>query len=301
MAVFTYRAIHPLTARQRGTIAADTPRQARDLLRAQGLSVESIAEQRSNKSAKINGTVRVGRQNRNQVVTFIRELSTLLGVGVPLLESLDTILRQHKGSFRGCLLRVRDRVSAGGSLADALRQQPTVFDAMSVNLVEVGESSGTLDVVLQQLARFKERSAGLRNRLATALIYPAVVLAMAAGTSITLMTVVVPQLLSALNDAGRPLPWPTRIVKGASDFLLSSGWMLGLALVLIAASVAALLRTPRGRLAWHRLLLKIPIVGGIARKQALVQIAVVMSTLLKSGVVFVRAIRVAADATHKWC
>jgi type II secretory pathway component PulF len=294
MAVFTYSAVDAAASPMTGTVVADTPRQARDALRARGLTIQSVAEDRATvPAAGARGNARQARK----LVPFVRDLSTLLGVGVPVLDALDTIARQHRGPFRSCVLGLRDRVSGGASLSEAMRDQPAAFDELCVSLVEVGENAGTLDSVLDRLAAFKERSAGLRNRLGTALIYPGVVLVMAVVTSVCLMTFVVPNLLATLTDAGRPLPWPTRVVKGASDVLVHRWWLL-LAVVAVGTMAGAtVLRTEWGRLALHRLVLRIPVVGGLARKQAVVRVAVVMSALLKSGVVFVHALRFAADAT----
>jgi type II secretory pathway component PulF len=300
MAVFTYKATDPTRGEaaraQTGTIAADTPRQARDRLRERGLLVQDLAG--ADDRATSRRILRVRRRTRrHETTTFVRELSTLLGVGVPLLEALDTIARQHRGPFHAIILQLRERVAAGSSLAAAMGEHPGVFDDLAINITDVGEDAGTLDTSLQRLAEFRERGDQLRGRLATALIYPAIVLTMAVFASLFLMTFVVPRILEPLVEAGQPMPLPTRIVKGASDFLLSWWWLLGAIVLAVACLFAAVLRTSRGRLAWHRFLLKIPILGDLIRKQAIVRICVVTSTLLKSGIVFVRAIQIAQRTT----
>src|SRR5437870_1716656 len=143
MGVFTYIATDERAAELAGTIAADTPRQARDLLRERGLTICDIRTYQAPSQSRMRGWVRVG--HRHQVTQFIRELSTLLGAGVALIDSLETIARQHKGRFRSTLLLLRDRVSAGASLGQAMREQAGVFDDLAVNITEVGEDSGTLD------------------------------------------------------------------------------------------------------------------------------------------------------------
>ncbi|MDB5325524.1 MAG: hypothetical protein JWM57_1093 [Phycisphaerales bacterium] len=288
MAVFSYVAIESSSARQRGVIVAETPRAARDLLRQRGMTIQSLMPH----MARGNVFGRRGR-HAHKTVAFVRELSTLLGVGVPLMEAVDSIARQHKGPYHTALLKLRDRIGAGGSLTDAMRDQPALFDNICINLVEVGESAGTLDAVLDRLAEFKERAAGLKDRVITALLYPIIVLLMAVGVSLFLMTFVVPSLLSGLLDSGQPIPKITQIVKFASDLLIQRWWVLLAAFVVAAIAFAALLRNERGRLAWHRLLLGIPIVGDMFRKQAILRIVVVMSTLLKSGVIFGRSIQIA--------
>ncbi len=236
---------------------------------------------------------RPGRSGAVKVDSFLRDLSTLLGVGIPLVDAIDTIHSQHRGRFAASLLTLRERVSAGAGLADAMREQPDMFDAMCVSVAEVGENAGTLDVALERVAEFKERSAAFRNRLGTALLYPAVVLTMALGVSVLLMTAVVPNLLATIQDSGRPLPLPTRIVKAASDWLVGYWWLLLLGLGVVVAAARMVFRTAKGKMLWHRFLLRIPIAGELARKQAIVRVCIVLSTLLRSGLVFVRSVQIA--------
>ena len=216
---------------------------------------------------------------------------------MPLLDALETLARQHRGGVRSVVLRVRDRVAAGSSLAGAMREQPRVFDELAVNIAEVGEDSGALDVALERLAGFRERGDQFKNRLGTALIYPAIVAAVGACSSVFLMTFVVPKILEPLVEQNLPLPFPTRVVKFASDFLIDWWWLLAFAVAALVAAVAFALRSTRGRTAWHRLLLRTPIVGPLVLKQAIVRVAIVMSTLLKSGVVFLRALQIAQRTT----
>jgi type II secretory pathway component PulF len=298
MAVFAYKAIGPDAAAVNGMIVADTPRDARDSLRSRGLTVHEVragstAQPKNARRLRFRTTVMAAK-----VVAFLRELSTLLGVGIPLVEAIDTIKRQHRDRrFGGALLSIREHVSAGGSLADAMRQHPALFDDLCVNITEVGESTGTLDASLERVAEFRERSLSLRNKLGTVLLYPSIVLMMAVGVSILLMTVVVPNLLGALIESGRELPWPTRVVKFASDLIVSRWWLLIAILIAAAVAMRIALAMPRVKLAWHRAQLRLPIAGELLRKQAVVRMSIILSTLLRSGVVFVRALELARRAT----
>jgi general secretion pathway protein F len=302
MAVFTYKALGA-GADVSGTIAADTPHQARDLLRERGLVVRDIRDYTAAPNRRAGASIRplfsfqFRRSWRHHSTTFIREISTLLGVGVPLLEALETIARQHKGRFHAAVLLLRDRVASGASLGQAMREQPAFFDDLCVNITEVGEDAGTLDASLERLAEFRERSEQIKGRIGTALIYPAIVSTIAVFSSIFLMTFVVPRILEPLIEQGIPLPLPTRIVKGASDFVLAWWWVMLPVAVAIAAGFGALLRSETGRRRWHAFVLKIPLFGELVRKQAIVRIAIVLSTLLKSGVVFVRALQIAQRTT----
>ncbi len=294
MPVFSYHALDRRQVCLSGTIAADTPRAARDLLRARGLSVERL-EAAARRPAR--RWMRPRRRDQYKLVSLVRELSTLLGVGVPLLEALDSICRRHRGRFGTMLLVLRDRVASGVSLAAAMREHPRVFDELCVQITQVGEDAGSLDSALERLARFKERSRQLKGRAGNALIYPAIVLSMAVVVSLFLMSFVVPNILQPLLEMGRPLPLPTRIVKGASDLLLNWWWLLGLVALISTGTAAAVLRMPKGRRRWHAMLLRVPLLGDLIRKAAVVRIAVVISTLLRSGVVFVHALEVARRTT----
>jgi type II secretory pathway component PulF len=296
MAVFTYKATDPAAATQSGTIAADTPRQARDLLRERGLSVQHLDTHHASKGARRRLRLR-DTARPHEVTAFIRELSTLLGVGVPLLEALTTISRQHTGAFHTTVLVLRDRVAAGSSLAAAMREHPGTFDELALNITEVGEDAGTLDTSLERLVEFRERAQQLKGRVATALVYPTIVLAMAIFASLFLMTFVVPRILQPLIEQGQAFPLPTRVVKGASDFLLKWWWLILIGAACGFATFTAFLRSRTGRRTWDRFVLRLPLIGDLITKQSIVRIAVVVSTLLKSGIVFVRAIQIAQRST----
>ena len=296
MPVFTYKANDNAAAERSGTIAADTPRQARDMLRERGLLVRHVEATGAAEPASRPWRRGAGGM-RHHVTTFVREVSTLLAVGVPLLEVLETIARQHKGRFQTVILLLRDRVAAGASLGQAMREHAGVFDELAVNITEVGEDAGTLDSSLQRLAEFRERSEQLKSRVATALIYPAVVLAMSILCSLFLMTFVVPRILQPLLEQGQPLPFPTRVVKSTSDFLLGWWWLAAACLFAGFIAFAAYVNTAAGKRRWYRFTLSLPLIGDLVRKQAIVRISVVLGTLLRSGIVFVRALQIAQRTT----
>jgi len=307
MAVYTYKAAGQTHDIMVGTIAADTPRQARDLLRERGLSVRDLTDYKPGSSAK-RSLLRTRSFDRRLTTALIRDLATLLGVGLPLLESLETTARQAKGGFQSAIVLLRDRVSAGSSLAAAMADQPRVFDDLSISIAEVGEDAGMLDASLQRLAEFRERRDEVTNRLATALIYPLIVTIVGALSSVFLMTFVVPKILQPLIEQDLPLPLPTRIVKGLSDGLLNWWWLIAIASIAIGVALAGIWKSPSGRRQWDRLILKLPLIGDLVAKQNLVRVAEVLSTLLKSGIVFVRALqitqrtvsnRVMRDALHR--
>jgi len=309
MAVYQYNAVNVDQRSVTGTITADTAATARRQLRERGLIVQQVgptSDRASGPAAQADLLVALRRhfgrwldwRQQNKLVDVVTELSTLLSVGMPLLDALDTTTRMGRGRLKTGLLELRDSVAAGTSLAEAMRQRPALFDDLTINLVDVGEQAGTLDRSLQRLADFKQRMAQLKGRIGTALIYPAIVLTLAVAVSIFLMTYVVPQLLGSLIQSEQQIPTVTVIVKAVSDFLVHQwGLLLGGVVGLVAAAGFAL-RFQRVRLLWHRGLLKLPVLGNLLRKQAISRMAVIMSTLLQSGVAFIEALRITRRTTQ---
>ena len=291
MPVYSYKAFDSGAVAVVGTITADTPRQARDDLRGRGLSVAEVAAVRAGKAATF-WQDRRARRGQGEVLALANELSTLLAAGIPLLAALDTLVRQHRGPFKAVVQGLREEVASGRSLADALGQRPAWFDELCVSIVRVGENTGTLETALARLAEFKEKAHRLRSRVVTALIYPAVVGMIGLAVMTFLMTYVVPQLLSTLAQAGRQLPLPTQIVKGASDLLVGWWWAILAGAAVFAFLAKAVARTERGRVLLDRLVLRLPLVGDLVRKENTSSMAVVMAALLRSGVVFDEAIRI---------
>ncbi|MEM1208373.1 MAG: type II secretion system F family protein [Planctomycetota bacterium] len=293
MAVFTYTASDAAAREVAGSMVADTPRQARDRLRAQQLSVHRLARQDTPRRAGWRRWLERS-PNRRDVTACLRELATLLAVGTPLLEAIDTVRRGRKGLLGMSLARLRDRVAAGESLADAMAHQPAVFDAAAVRMAAIGAQTGGLDRSLDQLADLRERSAGFRNRLLSALLYPLIVAVVGLGVCLFLMTRVVPDLLATLIESGRPLPWVTQVVKAASDALIAHG-LLGLVVAAALGALAVvLLSTSRGRWLRDNTALRTPLLGPLAIKQNVGRVAALLASLLRAGLTFEEAATISA-------
>src|ERR1700733_6610296 len=258
MPVFAYDAVDTSARDHSGTIAADSPREARDKLRAQGYLVEAIAEKHSRPSGSRRILERPGR-HAAQLTAVIRDLATLLGTGINLSDALDTLAAQHAGRLQTSLLGLRERVTGGSSLSEAMQAEPVIYDELTVQMVSVGENSGTLDKVLDRLAEFREKYLMFKDRVTTALIYPAIVVGLAVIVSVFLMTVVLPTLLENLIESGHPLPWPTRVLKTLSDLATGQGWWLLLSAVTLGMGTLAVARTAWGRRHWHTLLFRLPV------------------------------------------
>lgn len=295
MSVFSYQAIDSASRAVRGTIAADSPREAREKLSDRGLFVEVITPSRSRAANRFKLLERPSRY-ATQLASAVRELSTLLAAGIGLVDALDTLAVQYRGRFQSSLMTLRERVASGTSLSDAMRGDPGIYDELTIEMTRVGESAGTLDTVLDRLADFRERYLLFKDRVTTALVYPTIIVVLAIGVSIFLMTIVLPMLLENLVESGRPLPWPTRVLKAMSDAATGYGiWLLAAGGAMLGG-IVAIVQTRWGRRRWHRFLFALPVVGPLSMKQELARTAVVMATLMENGIVFVDAAQIAGRA-----
>lgn len=296
MAVFSYTGIDAAENLVRGTIQADTPREARDSLRGRGIRVRRIAACRE-KSARFTVANVAVRRSQSQWATAVSELAMLLHAGIPMLDAIDTIADQNRGAFQAALLSVRERIAAGESLAQALRSRPNVFDEASVQMVEVGENAGNLEAVLDQLAAFKLRQARFTDAVTTALVYPVFLICFGTAAAVFLMTGVLPPLLENLEETLDELPWPTRVAKLLSTLLVDYRWVWLAAVIGLVVLTALALRSDRGRAVFDRLILRLPIVGPMLIKQTVSRVAMIIGTLSRSGVELVRAFELAERST----
>lgn len=298
MPVFQYQALDQRQSVVTGTITADTAREAREKLRNQGFQPQFVAKKQQRRQGfHIPFLHRPGRQ-AVRVGAAIRDLSTLMSTGIGLVESLDTVILQFHGRFRTSLETLREKVAGGSSLSEAMQGQPEIFDELSVQMVRVGENAGTLDVVLDKLADFQDRSLQFKDRITTALVYPVIIITLAMGVSVFLMTVVLPMLLENLVASGRPLPWPTRVLKAMSDLATQHGWWMALLTGALVLLLVFAVRTRPGKRLWHRLLFSLPILGPLSKKQEISRSSVVIATLMDNGIVFVEALQTASKTAR---
>lgn len=216
----------------------------------------------------------------------------LLNAGIPLAEALETSRRQSHGTLELVLRQVQDAVRNGMAFPDALNQHPALCDPVAAAIIRVGDQSGAMPASLMELADHLGRKRAAANRLTTALIYPAILCAVGVAVIIFLMSYVVPQLVDVLASAGRTLPWPTRVLKATSDFLVSNGVYLAIGGAILIAMLAGLRRTPKGRLWFERLELRLPLWGELVRKSQVARIATLLATMLRVDVRFTEALRI---------
>ncbi|MCC9599474.1 type II secretion system F family protein [Stieleria sp. JC731] len=300
MAVFSYIGTDQTQATVRGTVRADTARQARDVLREQGIRVRKIAESLDQR-AQIQKQATFSLPSlgmAKQSTSVIAELSMLLHAGVPLLDAFDTITDQYSGRFRSALLSVRERVAAGESLASAMQSRPDLFDETTIQMVEVGENAGTLETVLSQVADFKQRQSRFTDAVTTALVYPAFLVCFGTAAGIFLMTGVLPPLLENLEETLPALPWPTRVAKRLSETLIDYRWWWIIGTSILAFLLAGAVKTPRWRSHLDQIVVRVPLLGPMIIKQNVSRIAMVIATLSRSGVELTKAFDLAARSVR---
>jgi len=295
--VFEYRGVSHAGKALKGYVDAESARAARLQLRRDGVFPTELREggERPEATAPSRFTLRLpsfGVALSDQSVAT-RQLSTLVGAGVPLVRALGAVSEQSENKkLKAEFGRIRDRVNEGASLADSMAGGG-VFSDLYTSMVRAGEAGGALERILERLARYLEDQVRLRNKVTSILVYPLFMLAFAALVVVVLVTVVLPQITSLLESLDRELPLPTVIIIEGSEFLGTWWWaVLGVA-VAGGFGLRAFVRTQRGRALWDRTLLRLPVVGRVARVVAVSRFTRTLSTLLAGGIPIVRALDVA--------
>jgi len=230
-----------------------------------------------------------------EFIVFNQELATLLKAGMPLVQSLDILRgRMTNALFRGVLDEIHEKVRAGTALSDAFAAYPDLFPGVYTASLMAGEKSGSLETVLRRYVAYVKVIAAVKRRTVSALIYPAVLLALSLAVVTIIVVRVVPEFSDFYVQFGRELPLITRVIVGASDALRSQGAVILLALVAVVVGLNMWLRRPGQRERMDRWLLVLPGVGPTARKFATSQLARTLATLLGGGIPLVNAIEVAS-------
>jgi type IV pilus assembly protein PilC len=261
-------------------------------LRRQGIVAQKV---RKHASAFSGG----GKPNAGDIALFSRQLATMLGAGIPLVQAFEIVGNGHeKPSMQKLILDIKADIESGTSLHESLAKHPLYFDDLYVNLVEAGEQAGALESLLDKIATYKEKSEAIKKKVKKALFYPAAVLVVAVIVSVILLIFVIPQFESLFKGFGADLPAFTQMVVDLSRFVQAKG-------IYIAAVVAALIfaffyfkkRSKSMRVFLDRTSLKTPIIGPILNKAAIARYARTLSTMFAAGVPLVEALDSVAGAT----
>jgi general secretion pathway protein F len=301
--VFAYKGVTGAGRSIKGFVDADSPRTARSKLRRDGvfltdLSEESAASSTASQAQSQRRSFSLRRISALDLALATRQLSTLIGAGIPLVTALSALTEQVESSrLKGVLAGVRDRVNEGASLAEALDQAGT-FSDLFVGMVRAGEAGGALEQVLARLAEYMEGQVRLRNKVTSILIYPFVMFGFAMIVVGALVTVVLPQITELLATLNQELPFYTRAIIGVSEFASNWWWAILTALAVFFMLGNAATRTERGRRIFDQVRLDLPVLGRVVRLLAISRFTRTLSTLLAGGIPIVRSLDVAKHVAN---
>lgn len=240
-----------------------------------------------------------GRVRNEEITAATRQLATMIGAGIPLVQAFDIIGNsQDTPAVQALMLRVKNDIEGGTALSAALSGYPGHFDDLYVNLVAAGEQAGALETMLAKIATYREKTRNIRNKIRKALFYPAAVTVVALLVTVILLVFVIPEFESLFAGFGAELPALTLMVIGASDFVRTSGWMIGLGLATGAAALVQAtrrLRPVRQRL--ERAALRAPVIGSIVHMAATARYARTLAITFAAGTPLVQALEPVARAT----
>ena len=332
MPIYQYKAFVEGGKTRSGVIDADTPRDARQRLRKDKLLVSEIKELKKggSRAAKLEGehapragAIGAGLQklrelrsspsgptgrNLEIVAALTRQMGTLLGAGIPLADTLRAVIDQAESRRVETMFReIRERITQGTSLGDALGEHPEYFSELYVNMVRAGEATGHVDQVLTRLADFLQSQRALQRKVVSALTYPIMMIILGIAVVGILMAVVVPKISTMLESSGQELPMPTQILLAISDFSKNWWWAVLLGMAGVSFVIERIYKTDRGQLVLDRFMLRTPLIGDMLLKRSVARFTRTLSTLLSSGVAAVQSLeitrkvvgnRVIADATE---
>jgi type II secretory pathway component PulF len=308
MPTFSYRALQADGKVAEGVLEAAGRPDAMRQMEARGLRPVNIAEKNSSGAKKASTvTATSGNNSRNisfnfapkkvsakELENFTRLLSSLLAAGVPLSRAMVILGKEASSPIAQAKWKdLHDKVVDGMSLADAMAKSPETFPRVYVAMVEAGETGGFLDVVLAQIAEFQSREKDLKSKVVTAMLYPCILLLLAVGVLIALLTFFIPMLRNLFNSIHGSLPLLTKIIISASDLVRAYGLFVAVALVVVFFLGRAWFVSESGKRTWEGIILKTPLVGSLIAQFAMARFCRMLGTLIGAGVPLVQGLTVA--------
>lgn len=295
MRKFTYEAKDNSSGKHvKSTVQAVSESSAAKLLLEQGFIPTKITEFDEDSSFLKRITGRITTKDK---IVFTRQLSTLLGAGLPLSQSLRTVLEQtNNKKLQGVVDDIIADVEGGRALSDAFGKHPDVFSKVFLALIQAGEASGTLDEALMRIAAQQEKDAAIMSKIKGALTYPIIVLFVIFGVMAFMLFTVVPQVEKLYLDLKKELPFLTKIMVGAADFAINFWWLIILVLVVGGYFLVQYLRTESGIRTIDTLKLNVPLFSGMFRKLYMARFARTGQTLLSTGVPMLDMLKITSGA-----
>lgn len=305
LATFEYKAVDNAGSSVSGSITASDRKAAVAQLALRGEFATDLYEQLheggsqvlSENVAEIARGFKFGssRVSGKDVLTMTSHLSTAINAGLPLLNAIEIVgAQQHKKPMKELFTTLVDSVNGGKSFSDALEEHPREFSRLYVSMVRVGETGGILEKTMTQLTQLLGREVKIKSNMASAMMYPMIVLAVGALSVVVMVMAVVPKIIATLGEDAH-LPWPTRSLMGLSDFLKGYGLFLAIFIIACVVIFKKWKATSAGRLSWDSILLKIPVLGSVLTTIAVGRFARTLGALTSSGITILHALGVVRD------
>ncbi len=292
MPVFTFSAKDAAGKKVSGERVAENKQVLQAQLRRERLSEMTIKEKGKEFAMPTFGS---GKVPVKDVAIFFRQFSVMIDAGLPLVQCLEILAaNQENVSFQKALTGVRTTVEGGATLANAMRGYPKIFDDLTTNMIEAGETGGILDLILQRLATYVEKAVKLKAAVKSALIYPVSVISIAVLIVGALLKFVVPIFVNLFASLQVDLPLPTRIVMNLSYLVGHFWWVAFVGIGGLVFGISQMKKSQQGRYLWDSFLLKLPIFGLVLRKIAVARFSRTLGTLLTSGVSILEALNITA-------
>jgi type IV pilus assembly protein PilC len=280
----------------KATVQAESENAAAKLLIAQGFTPLEIKE--VNEDGNFLGRIK-GRITTKDKIVFTRQLATLIGAGLPLSQSMHTVLEQTANKrLQGVIEDIVTSIEGGKSLTESFSKHPEVFDKVFLALIAAGEASGTLDESLQRVAAQQEKDAATMSKIKGALTYPVIVLVVIFGVMGFMLLTVVPQVEKLYSDLKKPLPWLTQGMVSAADFAIAYWWLVIIVLIAVIYFARQYLKTNSGIRAMDSFKLNVPLFSGMFRKLYMARLARTGQTLLSTGVAMLDMLRITSEAVN---
>lgn len=287
MALYEYRGLNRQGKNVKGNIDAENQRAARIKLKREGIFIQSLKDKQKSKKKKSgpSGVRKTSKVKVDDLALFTRQMATLIKANIPLVECLAAVSDQMENQLlKEVAADIRDSVNEGIALNKAMARYPNIFSTIYLSMVEAGEASGTLDLILIRLAEFTESQNELKNKLKSAMMYPAIMVLFTIVVVIVLFMFVIPKITAMFDDMDLTLPWYSKLVIDLSGFMIEYWLFL---LVSVVVSVVLFLRwksTPKGSAQYDKISLKLPVIGKLVRMVAVSRFTKTLGTLLTGGV-----------------
>ena len=300
MAVFEYKALNSKGKNVSGIIDAESSSAAKLKLRQKNIFLtllsqiesHSLAGKKESKSF-FTGIGLFSKVSSSELSMITRQMSTLLSAGFPLVKTIATLIPQTKSkTMQKVLSSVKDAIEEGSSFAKALALYPNVFSPIFINMVNAGESSGTLEIVLERLADFTENKEDSKKKIQASLAYPVLMSFIGFGVLLVLLTYVVPGIVNIFSDMNHTLPLPTIILISVSSFFKSWWWGIVLTPFLFLLLIFFVRKTEKGAYLIDKLLISLPVIGTLLKKIIAARFTRTLGSLLENGVPMLTALNI---------